>query len=153
MNGPTDKRDLLRRDASAGGVATAKLEAACRRIVAADGALALWGVLREDLYETRFGDGFYLHLRGMALNAADAERLAALPDHSQMTRWSVRQYTLSLRDGAPALAQPWRREEEFSINDFVEILAEIPPAGSASMLMVGDGARGRTPGPHMLSLP
>jgi hypothetical protein len=129
------------------------LDAACRRIAAADGALAVWGVLREDMYETRFGDGFYLHLRGLALNAADAERLAALPGQTELTRWHVRPYELRLRDGAPALAQAWRAEEEFSINDFVAVLAEIPPGAGASMLLVGDGAHGRALGPHMLSLP
>ncbi|MGH6952420.1 MAG: hypothetical protein ACREH4_16270 [Vitreimonas sp.] len=153
MSEAPDKRDLLHRDAGAGGVAAANLEAACRRICTAGGALAVWGVLREDMYETRLGDGFYLHLRGLALNRTDAERLAALPGHMDLTRWHVRPYQLRLRDGAPALAQAWRAEEEFSINDFVEILAEIPPAGSASMLMVGDGAHRRTPGLHMLSLP
>lgn len=146
-----DKRDLLRLGES-GGVTAAMLEAACRRIAAAGGELAVWGVLREDVYETQFGDGFYLHLRGLALDAADAGRLAALGGGGDMTRWHVRPYRLRLRDGAPALIAPWRDEEEFSINDLVEILAEIPADAAASMLLTGDGARRRAPGPHMLSL-
>jgi hypothetical protein len=69
-----------------------------------------------------------------------------------MTRWHVRAYRVRLRDGAPALTAGWRDEEEFSINDFIEILAEIPADAAASLLLTGDGAKRRAPGPHMLSL-
>ena len=44
-------------------------DAVAARIKAAGGDLTVWAVLREDVHETRYGDGFYLHLRGAALNA------------------------------------------------------------------------------------
>ena len=149
-----DKRGILRIEASAahGGVTAAMLATARRRIEDAGGELAVWGVLREDVYETKFGDGFYLHLRGLALNQADAERLAALADASELTRWHVRPYRLGLNDGAPVLVGAWRKEEEFTINDFVETLAEIPAGGRTSMLLAGSGVHRRRPGPDMLSL-
>jgi hypothetical protein len=128
------------------------VEAARRCIAAAGGELEVWGVLREDLYESKFGDGRYLHLRGVALNPEDAQRLAALGDGGEMTHWSVRPYRLRLDHGLPRLTGAWRDEEEFSINDLVEILSEIPPGGTASNLMTGSGALGRRPGPHMVAL-
>jgi hypothetical protein len=127
-------------------------QAAQRRIRESGGELPIWGVLREDVYERRFGDGFYLHLRGLALTEADADRLAALESATELTRWHVRPYRLGLKDDAPCLLGTWREEEEFSINDFVEILAEMPPGATASMLLTGSGENGRRPGPHMLAL-
>jgi hypothetical protein len=59
---------------------------------------------------------------------------------------------LRLDHGLPRLTGAWRDEEEFSINDLVEILSEIPPGGTASNLMTGSGALGRRPGPHMVAL-
>jgi hypothetical protein len=40
--------------------------------------LTVWAVLNEDVYETQFGDGFYLRAHGLALNSADAQKLADL---------------------------------------------------------------------------
>jgi hypothetical protein len=59
---------------------------------------------------------------------------------------------LRLDRDLPCLAGAWRDEEEFSINDLVEILAEISPGGTASALMTGSGVLGRDPGPHMVAL-
>jgi len=150
-----DKRDVLQilaSDDGSGGVTEAMLRAARRHIRDADGELTFWGVLREDLYESKFGDGVYLHLRGIALNRQDADRLAALGDGSEMTRWSVRPYQLGFERGGPVMNTKWRADEEFSINDLVRVLAEIPPGGTASLLMTGAGVEGRQPGPHMRSL-
>jgi hypothetical protein len=147
-----DKRDVLQivaSDVGRGGVTRAMLRAARRRIRDAGGELAVWGVLREDVYESKFGDGVYLHLRGVALNRQDAERLAALGDGSGMTRWSIRLYQLGLERGEPVLTTKWRDDEEFSINDLVRILAEIPHDGTTSLLMTGAGVDGRRSGPHM----
>ena len=150
-----DQRNTLRAEMSAaagGGVTLAMLDGVCRRIRDAGGDLEVWGILREDVYESRFGDGFYLHLRGLALNQNDANRLADLGGVSEFTRWHVRAYRLGLEDGSPVLLVEWRKEEEFSINDFVEILAEISVGAAASLLMTGSGVHRRQPGPHMLSL-
>lgn len=150
----TDKRDELMIVSAAGepAIDPRLLAAVEARIAAAGGALEIWGVLREDIYETTFGDGFYLHLRGVALNEMDAKQLAACAGDEAMTRWHIRPYTLCLEHNAPSRSGVWSAEEEFSINDVVNILGEIAPGATASMLMIGSGERGRAPGPHMLSL-
>ena len=98
-----------------------------------------------------YGDGTYLHTHGLALNSADAHRLAALAGgDSEWERWHVRGYRLGLKDNAPVFMTPWRDEEEFRIGDFVELLCEIPPGGAASKLLTGTGFRKDGP---LLSLP
>lgn len=135
-------------------VVTVEMVQAVRaRIAAAGGALTIWAVLHEDIYETTFGDGFYLHVRGIALDRRDAGRLAALAPDEQFSRWHVKAYVLVLQDDRPALAESWPPSEEFTIGDIVEILAEIPPGGAVSTLLVGPGQHGRRPGPHLLALP
>ena len=41
-------------------------EAVTVRIRQAGGKLVVWAVLREDVYESRYGDRFYLHVRVLA---------------------------------------------------------------------------------------
>ena len=74
----TDERNRLKRKHAEAG-----LEALRRRILAASGKLEVWGVLDEDTYETAFGDGLYLHLKGLAFNETDAKSLAASASTSQ----------------------------------------------------------------------
>jgi len=131
-------------------ITPAMVEAVRERIKGAGGTLNVWAVLREDVYESRFGDGFYLHVKGIALNGADADRLAALGPKTEFTKWYVRSYRLGLKGDAPFFTALWRPEEEFTINQFVAILREIPPGGSASKLLTG--VRHRKDGP-LLSLP
>jgi hypothetical protein len=127
------------------------VESVRRRIKDAGGVLTVWAVLHEDVYESRYGDGTYLHVHGLALNSADAERLAALGGgDSEWVKWHVRSYRLGLKDNAPIFTALWRPEEEFTINDFVIILCEIPPGGTASKLLTGTGLRKDGP---LLSLP
>src|SRR5208282_2449522 len=59
-------------------ITSAMVETVRQRIKGAGGTLTVWAVLNEDVYETSFGDGFYLHVSGIALDSADAERLVAL---------------------------------------------------------------------------
>jgi hypothetical protein len=59
-------------------ITAAMVEGVRQRIKGAGGILTVWAVLNEDVYETQFGDGFYLHAHGLALNGADAQKLAAL---------------------------------------------------------------------------
>lgn len=125
--------------------------AAIARVDAAGGALAVWGVLYEDLYETRFGDGFYLSLRGVALNESDARKLVALAPAGELTRWHVRRYTLVRADASLRIDAPLAPEEEFSVNEFVVQLGEIAEGAKASRLLIGSGAEGRKPGPNLLS--
>jgi hypothetical protein len=56
----------------------AMVDAVRQRIEDAGSTLDFWAVLHEDTYESKFGDGFYLHLHGVALNREDAQRLADL---------------------------------------------------------------------------
>jgi hypothetical protein len=125
-------------------------DAVAARIRESGNTLIVWAVLREDVYETRYGDGFYLHVRGIALNHADARALAALGGESEWIKWHVRDYRLGLADGLPALLRSWPKEEEFTVGEFVEILAEIPKDSSASKLHTGTGRRKDGP---LVSLP
>ena len=126
------------------------VETVRQRIKDAGGILTVWAVLQEDVYETRLGDGFYLHVHGIALNSADAQRLADLAGNSEWVKWHVRSYRLGLENDLPSFLALWRPEEEFTINKFVAILCEIPPGGTASKLLTG--SRHRKDGP-LLSLP
>jgi hypothetical protein len=82
-------------------------------------------VLHEDVYETRLGDGFFLHVHGIALYGDDARQLAALAGDSEWVKWHV--------------------SDEFRIDDFVAIISEIPPGGAASKLQTGMGRRENGP--------
>jgi hypothetical protein len=127
------------------------IESVRERIKDAGGILTVWAVLNEDVYETRFGDGFYLHAHGLALNSADAHRLAALGGgDSKLVKWHVRSYRLGLENDLPVFTAQWHPEEEFRIGDFVVLLCEIPPGGTASKLLTGSGRRSEGP---LLSLP
>lgn len=132
-------------------ITPAMVERVGLRIKDAGGALTVWAVLHEDVYESRYGDGTYLHVHGLALNSADAQKLAALGgDDPEWEKWHVRSYRLGLKDNAPMFTALWRPEEEFRIGDFVALLCEIPPGGTASKLLTGTGHRKDGP---LLSLP
>ena len=149
-----DERNILRIGRTTDGTITAAMVQAVRaRIAAAGGALTIWAVLHEDVYETTFGDGFYLHACGIALNRADADRLVALAPVEQFARWHVKTYVLGLSNDMPILLEPWPLSEEFTIGTIVEILAEIAPGRTTSKLKIDQTRSGREPGPHMLALP
>jgi hypothetical protein len=132
-------------------ITPAMVETVRQRIKDAGGTLTVWAVLNEDVYETQFGDGFYLHAYGLALNSADADRLAALGgDDKKLVKWHVRSYRLGLENDLPVFTAPWHPEEEFRIGDFVVLLCEIPLGGTASKLLTGTGLRKDGP---LLSLP
>ncbi len=150
-----DKRNVLRTGPpellGETEITPAMVESVRQRIKEEGGILTVWAVLDEDVYETQFGDGFYLHVRGLALNSADADRLAALGGgDSKLVKWHVRSYRLGLKDDLPVFTALWRPEEEFTISQFVAILCEIPPGGTASKLHTGSGLRKDGP---LLALP
>jgi len=123
-------------------ITPAMVESVRQRIRDAGGVLTVWAVLHEDVYESRYGDGTYLHVHGLALNSADAHRLADLAGgDSEWVKWHVRSYRLGLENELPVFTTPWRVDEEFRIGDFVELLCEIPPGGTASRLLTGTGQR------------
>ena len=149
----TDERNILhigpatwpRRE-----ITPAMAESVRQRIANAGGTLTVWAVLHEDVYETRLGDGFYLHVRAVALNGDDARTLAALAGDSEWVKWHVKSYALGLKDGMPAFLTTRPESDEFRIGDFVALLSEIPPDGTASRLNTGKGPRQE--GPY-ISLP
>ncbi|HWY62840.1 MAG TPA: hypothetical protein VNW15_13140 [Rhizomicrobium sp.] len=150
-----DKRNVLRTGPpellGETEITPAMVESVRQRIKDAGGILTVWAVLDEDVYETQFGDGFYLHAHGLALNSADAERLVALGGgDKKLQKWHVRSYRLGLENDLPVFTEPWRDEEEFRIGDFVVLLCEIPPGGTASKLLTGTGLRKDGP---LLALP
>jgi hypothetical protein len=127
------------------------VESVRERIKGAGGILTVWAVLHEDVYETHSGDGFYLHAHGLALNSADAQKLATLGGRdSELAKWHVRSYRLGLESDLPVFTAQWHPEEEFRIGDFVVLLSEIPPGGTASKLLTGTGHRKDGP---LLALP
>ena len=141
-----DKRNVLRigppERPGETEITPAMVDSVRQRIKDAGGTITVWAVLNEDVYETQFGDGFYLHAYGLALNSADAERLAALGGgDKKLEKWHVRSYRLGLENDLPVFTEPWRDEEEFRIGDFVVLLCEIPPGGTASKLLTGSGLR------------
>ena len=142
---PTDKRNVLHVGPpdrpGEPEITPAMVDAVRQRIKDAGGILTVWAVLHEDVHETKFGDGFYLHVHGAALNGKDAQRLADLAGNSEGVKWHVRSYRLGLENDLPAFLALWRPEEEFRIGDFVELLCEIPPGGTASKLLTGTGHR------------
>ena len=77
-----DKRNVLRvgppEHPGETEITPAMVETVRQRIKDAGGILTVWAVLNEDVYESQFGDEFYLHVRGIALNSADADKLVAL---------------------------------------------------------------------------
>ena len=117
------------------------VDAVRQRIADAGGALVVWAVLHEDTYETKYGDGYYVHVKGIALNSIDAQRLTEMAGNSEHAQWTVKGYRLVLENGMPVFARPWTEAEEFTIGDFVAILAEIPQGGTASRLHTGTGRR------------
>jgi hypothetical protein len=150
-----DKRNVLRigppEHPAETEITPAMVDAVRKIIKDASSVLTVWAVLLEDVYESKFGDGFYLHVSGIALSSADAHRLAALGGgDSEFSKWHVRSYRLGLENDLPSFLALWRPEEEFTINQFVAILCEIPPGGTASKLLTGTGHRKDGP---LLSLP
>ena len=72
-------------------ITSAMVESVCQRIKDAGGTLTVWAVLHEDVYESRYGDGTYLHVHGLALNSADGHRLVDLAGGgSEWEKWHVR---------------------------------------------------------------
>jgi hypothetical protein len=67
-----------------------------------------------------------------------------------LEKWHVRSYRLGLENDLPVFTEPWHPEEEFRIGDFVVLLCEIPPSGTASQLLTGTGHRKDGP---LISLP
>lgn len=122
-------------------ITPAMADAVRQRIENAGGKLVVWAVLHEDVYETRLGDGFYLHVAGIVLNSKDAHALAELAGDSEWVKWHVKGYEFGLENGQPAFLREWPKEEEFTIGHFVEILAEIAPGQTASKLCTGTGRR------------
>jgi hypothetical protein len=114
-----DKRNVLHigppQHPGGAEITPAMVESVRQRINDAGGPFTVWAVLHEDVYETKHGDGFFLHIHGLALNSEDAHRLAALGGgDSEWVKWHVRSYRLGLKDNAPFFTALWRPEEEFT---------------------------------------
>src|SRR5690348_14426875 len=140
-----DERNILKvgpeKRANYDEITPAMVEAVSKRIADAGGALVVWAVLHEDTYETKYGDGYYVHVKAVALNSVDAQRLAEMAGNSDDVKWTVKGYRLVPENGMPAFARPWTEAEEFTIGDFVAIIAEIPQGATASKLHTGTGRR------------
>jgi len=76
-----DKRNVLRmgppEHPGETEITSAMVETVRQRIKDGGGILTVWAVLDEDVYESQFGDGFYLHVKGVA--RISSWRLPAMP--------------------------------------------------------------------------
>jgi hypothetical protein len=64
------------------------------------GLRSVWGVLREDSYETVFGDGYYAYLEAAFDTQEEAVAFAA-DNQERSVNWHIREYELRLIDGEP----------------------------------------------------
>jgi hypothetical protein len=94
-----------------------------KRIMEAGGVLTVWGVLREDAYETPLGDGYYAYLHAVTLDEAEAHRLAETLDE-HMVNWHLRRYDLSLANGMPVLITESRQFEPVELATIAAALVD-----------------------------
>jgi hypothetical protein len=69
------------------------------------GRRTVWGVLREDTYETAFGDGYYAYLEAAFDTQEEAVSFAA-DNQKRSIIWHIREYELRLIDGEPVVIAP-----------------------------------------------
>lgn len=142
---PRDERNTLNIDSPPHWITPVQADAVRSRIREAGSKLAVWAILSEDVYETVLGDGFYLHVKGVALNSKDAHELAETAGEQEWVKWHVKEYQLGLKGGQPAFLCSWPKQEEFRIGDFVKILADIAPGRTTSRLYTGYQSYGDGP--------
>jgi hypothetical protein len=94
-----DQREASLSDAGADAHLALRLELEKR------GPRTLWGVLREDSYETAFGDGYYAFLKAAFDNRDDAV-FFIVNNHRCSINWHIRQYELQLIEGVPVVIAP-----------------------------------------------
>lgn len=105
------------------------VEARLRSRLAA-GPLTLWATLREDIYETSFGDGYYAYVSDVFLSEADAlaeqaEAAARLPEDTRgWYKWHIRRYVLSDRDGGLHVAPEPTEAEPTTVQVLAQKLNE-----------------------------
>jgi hypothetical protein len=84
-----------------------------------DGPIAVWATLREDTYETRFGDGYYAYVDQVFLKPTDAARAIERAGEAGMIKRHIRRYDLSQRGGRIGIAPSPTAQEPTT----VEVLA------------------------------
>ena len=70
-----------------------------------EGPLTVWAVLREDTYETTFGDGYYAYVAFAYLSEDSAMHTAANTTEEGM-KWHVRRYDLAADGSEGCTLQP-----------------------------------------------
>lgn len=73
------------------------------------GPMAVWAVLKEDSYETIFGDGYYAYVDSVHLSEADAHLAISAATEDGM-KWHIRRYDLAWNDGPTILPAPTSSE-------------------------------------------
>jgi hypothetical protein len=69
------------------------------------GRRTVWGVLREDSYETAFGDGYYAYLEA-AFDTQEGAVAFATDNQERSVNWHIREYELRLVNGEPVVVAP-----------------------------------------------
>jgi hypothetical protein len=75
------------------------------------GPLTVWATVREDVYETTFGDGYYAYVERVFLKPSGAAAAVEAADEEPMTRWHIRRYDL-LADSDQIQLRPRPTEPE-----------------------------------------
>ena len=83
------------------------------------GRVTVWATLREDTYETDFGDGYYAYVDQVFLKPTDAARAVEHAGEAGMIKWHIRRYDLSQRGGRIVVAPSPTAQEPTT----VEVLA------------------------------
>ena len=99
LNGASREQRLALSSCDPGADAMLELKL---RLESLGGEIDVWGVLKEDAYETTLGDGYYAYLEAAFDTKGEAD--AFISDNAEhMIRWHLRRYTIRLVDGEPTL--------------------------------------------------
>ena len=91
------------------------------------GPRTVWAVLREDTYETSFGDGYYSYVEAVYAAEEDALRFTSEHASEPWIRWHVRCYHLRLERGSPAVSpEPTEAEPTTPATLIAHLLASQP---------------------------
>lgn len=92
------------------------------------GRRTVWAVLREDTYETVFGDGYYAYVEAVYEAEEDALRFTSKHASEPSFRWHLRCFHLRLERGSPAVSpEPTEAEPTTPATLIAHLLASQPP--------------------------
>ena len=85
-----------------------------------EGPLTVWATMREDSYETFFGDGYYAYVDQVFPTPTEAARAIETAEDHPMIKWHIRRYDL-IASGENIRIRPAATEQEPTT---VEVIGE-----------------------------